>query len=179
MSHHVQTEQSVVAVKGSPEALFAYLDDYAHLGAHMSKPSAMMMGGRMIYEFDEKQGREVGSIIRMRGSFLGLKLLVNEVVMDRTPPLRKIWETQGEQMLLIMRGYRMGFEIEPIGVESRLRVFIEYDRPDSWLGRLLGFLFAPGYARWCVKRMATDARARFAETTNLAPGPAPAASARI
>jgi hypothetical protein len=180
MSHYAHREEAVVEINGSPEALFDYLDHHARLGAHMSKPSAMMMGGRMAYEFDERQGHAVGSVIRMHGSFLGLKLLAKEVVTERTRPARKVWETQGEQSLLIMTCYRMGFEIEPTEPGSSLRVFIEYDRPRSGLGQLLGFFFAPAYARWCVKRMATDAKVRFAETTNLAPGPTPApASARM
>ncbi|WP_234841878.1 hypothetical protein [Sinorhizobium meliloti] len=54
--------------------LFDYLDDQASLGSHMQKPSMMMLGGRMSYEFDEARGRTVGSVIRMRGNILGLVL---------------------------------------------------------------------------------------------------------
>jgi hypothetical protein len=55
----------------------------------------------------------------------------------------------------------MGFEITPAGEHCVLRVFIEYDRPKSLVGRILGGLFAPMYARWCVKRMADDAQLHF------------------
>ena len=44
------------------------LDDQERLAAHMNKPSMMMMGGRMFYEFDAGGGRSVGSIIRMGGT---------------------------------------------------------------------------------------------------------------
>ena len=127
----------------------------------MEKPSMMMMGGRMAYEFDEAKGRAVGSVIKMGGSFLGLRLFVEEVVTERDPPRRKVWETRGRPRILIIGAYRMGFEITPSGRHSKLRVFIEYDHPASAMGRILGRAFAPLYARWCVKRMADDARLQF------------------
>jgi hypothetical protein len=121
----------------------------------------MMMGGRMAYEFDAAKGRALGSVIRMRGDFLWLRLFVEEVVTDHNRPIRKAWRTRGAPKLLIIGGYTMGFEVEPDGSGSRLRVFIDYDRPKALLGRILGALFAPLYARWCVDRMANDAKARF------------------
>jgi len=37
------------------------------------------------------------------------------------------------------------------------RVFIDYAWPDSIVGHWLGALFAKTYARWCTRRMVTDA----------------------
>jgi Polyketide cyclase / dehydrase and lipid transport len=159
---YAHTDEAAAEVGVSPDELFAHLDDQARLGAHMEKPSMMMMGGRMIYELDEAKGRAVGSVIKMGGSFLGLRLFVEEAVTERDPPRRKVWETRGRPSILIIGSYRMGFEIEPSGERSKLRVFIEYDDPPSLVGRILGGLFAPVYARWCVKRMAEDARRHFA-----------------
>ena len=152
---------AVVVVETSAETLFDYLDDPERLGSHMQKPSMMMMGGRMTYGFDEARGRSVGSVIRMGGSVMGLHLSVAEEVVEREPPLSKTWETRGATRLLVIDGYRMGFEISPSGTHCRLRVFIEYDDPPSTAGRILAWLFAPLYARWCVNRMAADAAQRF------------------
>lgn len=121
----------------------------------------MMMGGRMTYEFDEAKGRAVGSVIKMGGTFLGLELFVEEVVVERDPPRRKVWETRGRPRIVVIGGYRMGFEITPSGERSLLRVFIEYDRPSSLVGQILGAAFAHRYARWCVTRMAEDAKRHF------------------
>ena len=67
----------------------------------------------------------------MRGNILWLKLFVEEVVVERTRPLRKTWETRGRPALLIIGSYRMGFEIEAAGPRQRLRVFINYNHPAS------------------------------------------------
>lgn len=155
-------DEAVAEVRATPQQLFDYLDDQSKLGAHMEERSMMMMGGRMTYAFDAAQGRAVGSVIHMGGDFMGLALDVEEVVTERAPPGRKAWETRGHPRMIVIEAYRMGFEIAPSGGDrSRLRVFIEYDRPQSLAGRLLGPLFAPVYARWCVKRMVSDAAAHF------------------
>jgi hypothetical protein len=160
---YAHAAEAVVMVDASAEALFDYLDDQERLGSHMQKPSMMMMGGRMSYEFDEARGRAVGSAIRMGGSVLGIRLSVDEVVVEHEPPVRKAWETIGQPRILVIGEYLMGFEISPSGTRCCLRVFIEYDRPSSFPGRILAWVFAPVYARWCVNRMAKDGRKRFGE----------------
>jgi hypothetical protein len=158
---YAHTDEMMAEVHAPPDRLFDHLDDQARIGAHMEKPSLMMMGGRMTYGFDEAKGRAVGSVIRVGGSFLGIRLFIEEVVTERDPPRRKVWETRGQPHILIIGAYRMGFEITPSGHHSNLRVFIEYDHAPSPIGRILGSAFAPLYARWCVKRMADDARLHF------------------
>jgi hypothetical protein len=158
-----------VEVDAAPTELFDHLDDQERLAAHMNKPSMMMMGGRMFYEFDAGRGRSVGSIIRMGGNFLWLNLFVEEAITEHERPRRKTWETRGRPRLVIIGAYRMGFEIQKAGSASRLRVFIDYDRPTSLMGKLLGALFAPIYARWCVQRMAQDAKRTFAPGSLASP----------
>ncbi|MBW9062339.1 SRPBCC family protein [Rhizobium herbae] len=161
---YTRSAQTEIEVAASAEALFDYLDDPARLGAHMQKPSAMMLGGRMTYGFDEAQGRAVGSVIRMVGTILGGGLSVEEVVVERQPPHRKVWETRGRPNLLVIGAYRMGFEIAPSGKSSRLLVFIDYDYPSSAAGRIVGAMFGPIYARWCINRMIKDVISAFHES---------------
>jgi hypothetical protein len=156
------TESATAKVAAAPGRLFEHLDDHARLALHMGRRSMMMMGGRMAYTFDEVKGRAIGSVIRMGGSFLGIPLGVEEAIIERDPPRRKVWETVGRPRLLVIGAYRMGFEIEPKSDRSELRVFIDYSRPASPMGRVLGNLFAGAYARWCVRRMADDAVEHFA-----------------
>jgi hypothetical protein len=156
------TESATAEVAAAPGRLFEHLDDHARLAMHMERRSMMMMGGRMTYTFDEAKGRAVGSVIRMGGSFLGISLGVEEAVIERDPPRRKVWETIGHPRLLVIGAYRMGFEIEPRDDRSELRVFIDYSHPASPTGRVLGRLSAGAYARWCVRRMADDAVEHFA-----------------
>jgi hypothetical protein len=63
-----------------------------------------------------------------------------------------------------MAHYRMGFEMTPIGDSSRVRVFIDYSLPAGLVGRWLGCIFGPLYARWCTRRMTRDAVEYFSRT---------------
>jgi hypothetical protein len=150
-----------VELNAPANAVFAHMDDYRRLSAHMSNSSWMMAGSRMALEFDVSVGRAVGATIRLRGQVLGIPLSVDEIVTERTPPLRKAWETTGTPNLLVIGQYRMGYEITPKGKASQLRVFIDYALPDGQFSRWLGRLFGNFYARWCTQRMADDAAKHF------------------
>jgi hypothetical protein len=150
-----------VHIQSSAEALFAYLDDHRNLGAHMSQSSWMMLGSKMIYEFDAAGARSVGSRFGFRGKILGIAMSVAQVVSVRTPPGLKVWETVDAPNLWVIGHYRMGFEIVPEANDSLLRVFIDYTLPNAAPSRWLGLIFADAYARWCVSRMAKDAAHYF------------------
>ena len=55
----------------------------------------------------------------------------------------------------------MGYEITPHGAGSGLRVFLDYALPDREVSRLLGKLLGRLYARWCTRRMLTNADSYF------------------
>lgn len=152
--------ETSVDVNTSPAVLFAEMDDHERLAAHMMKSSAMMAGNAMRVELDETKGRSIGSKIRMSGDVLGFALELEEVVTERVPPKRKVWETVGEPRLLVVGNYRMGFEIGKRDGTSRLTVFIEYDDPPAPWG-LAGRLLGPIYARWCTESMAQGAKRWF------------------
>jgi hypothetical protein len=153
--HH----RSEVVVAADPNTVFTRLDDHRRLASHMERPSLMTAGSSMHIETDSLGGQAVGSVIRMTGRVLGVNLALDEVVTERTPPLRKVWETVGEPRLLVIGAYRMGFEIAPEGGASRLIVFIDYRLPSRGLARGLGLLLGRSYAAWCTRRMAGDAKA--------------------
>lgn len=151
------------AIPTPPVTLFAYLDDPQRLGAHMRQSSWMLLGSTMAYQLDEANGKAVGAHIRMQGRMLGLSLFLDEVITVRDTPLRKTWKTVGTPRLLIIGDYEMGFDIEPLGKGSQLRIFIAYTLPRG-PARVLGWLLGGMYARWCVTRMLSDARRHFAGT---------------
>lgn len=115
----------------------------------------------MSYALDSRQGQAVGAKIHMEGNVLGFTVSVDETVTVRTPPWRKEWEVRGEPRLLVIGPYRMGFAISRWNRLSKLRVFIDYDLPRPRLGRALGLVLAPRYARWCVECIASDAAEHF------------------
>jgi hypothetical protein len=155
-------------IPASAADVFEHVDDHARLSSHMNNSSWVMGGGRMEIGSDAHHGVTVGSRIRMTGRVLGIRLSVEEDVIERNPPFRKVWETVGRPRLLVIGHYRMGFDITPRYEGCLLRVFIDYALPEHpparWLARLLG----SWYARWCVRRMVEDAVASFAPPSVLA-----------
>ncbi len=150
---------------GSPAMqVFTWLDDPRHLAAHMNRSSTMMAGGSMCLFLDEKQGKKIGAHIRMRGRMLGLPLELDEVVTERDPPVRKVWETVDEPTLWVLGNYRMGANLKDLPDGCSVSVFIEYNLPASpWLQPLAYWMSRP-YAAWCVDQMLAAIRAEFAHS---------------
>lgn len=157
-------DENTALANAPVDLVFAYLDDPKALAAHMGKSSMMMLGSRMAIDVDADGGRAIGSKIRMHGRMVGIPLSLEEVITEHQAPYRKVWETIGTPKLHVMAQYRMGFELTPKGGTSLVRVFIDYSlpasAPGSWLGRLLGGV----YARWCTQQIAEDAARHFHST---------------
>ena len=153
--------ESNIDVNAATGDIFTLLDDHSRLSAHMTKPSWMMAGSVMTLEFDASYGRAVGAKISLQGRVLGIPLSVEEIVTERNPPLRKVWNTIGMPQLVVIGSYRMGFVITPGTQTSHIRVFIDYALPDGPVSYWLGRLFGNFYARWCTQRMANDAATHF------------------
>ena len=147
---HFEASATIV---GSAESIFAIADEPGLLTRHMSEPSLMMGGGSIQCELDALAGKAVGSLIRLTGKGFGFAITLEEVVEERTPPLRKVWATIGTPQLVVIRDYRMGFEIAEAVAGCQLRVWIDYALPRSSMGRAVGRLLAPMFARWCVENM--------------------------
>lgn len=159
LSHH---HESAAFVPASAENVFALIDDHARLSSHMTKASWKMGGGRMSVELDQGAGQRVGSRIRLTGRVLGIRLELEEVVTERNPPRRKVWETTVPPRLLVIGHYRMGFEITSERDGARLRVFIDYALPEAAPARWLGYVLGRYYASWCTERMVRDAAKQLA-----------------
>ena len=143
------------------EAVFEHLDDPRRLSAHMSRTSWMMAGSHMTIDLDAAKGRVEGARIRLSGRVLGISLRLDEIVTERQPSRRKVWQTIGTPRLLVIGPYRMGYEITPDKDSCLLRVFIDYAMPDAPVARWLGPVLGRAYARWCTRRMVNDAVRHF------------------
>jgi uncharacterized membrane protein len=151
---------STVTLNAPIDIVFSYLDDFKKLSAHMEQSSGMMMGSKMTIDMDAREGRVVGSKIRLHGKMMGMTLSLEEVVIERQPPLRKVWETINVKLLVIGQ-YRLGFELTPKGSATNVQMFIDYDLPEKPPARWLGRLFGKIYARWCTESMRKDAVKHF------------------
>ncbi len=131
----------------------------------MAKPTWKMAWGKLPAEFDAGNGRKIGSHIILSGSVLGMRLLLDEVVTERTPFATKAWETVGEPRLLVIGPYRMGFTVTPEGAAALLKVAIDYELPADPISRFLGRIFGRSYANWCTRQMVQDAQRHFSRST--------------
>ena len=161
--------ESTGFVQSPMDQVFAHIDDHTRLSSHMGDPSWRTGGGRFETQIDEGRGQIVGSRIRLSGRVFGVELSVEEIVVERDPPRRKVWETTGAPRLLVIGHYRMGFELTPQGESSQVRVFIDYSLPSKAPGLWLGHLLGGVYARWCTKQMANDAARHFESTMDHSP----------
>lgn len=158
---------SSAQIHATAEDVFSFLDDPRHLSSHMEKSSLMMAGSSMRIELDSKEGKAIGAEIILRGAIMGIPLFIREVVSDRQPPIRKLWETVGTQKMIILDQYRMGFEISPRGRDSFITVSIEFALPNSLGRKILGLLLGKVYARWCTQNMANCAAHHFSRKHGL------------
>jgi len=157
-----ESATSTIDLLAPPQQVFAFLDDPSVAGAHMQRPSLMMLGGTMKYDVDHGKGQVVGSIVKMHGKVLGLELFVEEIVTEWQPPWRKSWQTLGRPKLLLVDCYHMDFVIRPITEGSRVTVKIQYSYSRSSVGSWLGGAPAKAYANWCVSKMTSEAGNHFA-----------------
>jgi hypothetical protein len=127
----------------------------------MSESSWMMGGGQMQIEPDADRGQKIDSLIHLSGRVFGVELSLEEKVVERDPPHRKVWETATPPRLLVIGHYRMGFELTPQENGSTLRVFVDYDLPEKPPTRWLGLMFGGFYAKWCTQQMVNDAVKHF------------------
>ena len=82
--------ESTGFVQSPADQVFAHIDDHTRLSSHMGEPSWRMGGGRLETLIDEGRGQKVGSRIRLSGRVFGVELSVEEIVVERDPPRRKV-----------------------------------------------------------------------------------------
>lgn len=149
------TVTETVDIQALAESVFAYVDDIRHVGWHMTERSAMaMMGSRLKLEILSEQATGVGATYRYSGTMMGLSIDFSESVTRYTPNREKIWRTIGEPRLVIISSYEMRLAVEPLSTSSsRLTISIVYELPRSKFWRIVGFMLARAYSRWCLRQM--------------------------
>ncbi|MGH7333915.1 MAG: hypothetical protein ACREKS_14480 [Candidatus Rokuibacteriota bacterium] len=88
----------------------------------------------------------------------GLTLDFTEVVTEWVPGRHKTWETVGNPRIIIMAHYRIRFTLSLLEHGTLLTLELEYDPRQSWWGRVLSWLLADWYGRWCLRRIGRDAK---------------------
>ena len=154
------TVSETVDIQAPAERVFAYIDDIRNLGWHMTEQSSMaMMGSRLTLEILSDQATGLGATYHYSGTMMGLSIDFSESVTMYVPQREKVWRTIGEPRLLIIASYEMRLAVEPLSpAASRLTIVIVYELPRSGFWRIVGFMLARSYSRWCLRRMCRDTR---------------------
>jgi hypothetical protein len=154
MKTHSRTEK----YNASPQDVFKVIDDLGITGMHMMKSSVMMMGSKLDLEFLTEHQTGPGSTYRWTGKMLGMKMDFTVEVTKWIEGKEKVWETRGRVKLIIISWYRMLLKVRPISTGSEAELSITYENPKSFFNKILSFLFADWYCKWCLKKMLSDAK---------------------
>lgn len=143
----------------TPEQVFKCIDDLGVTGMHMTQSSMMMMGSKLNLEFLTNNHTGPGTKYRWSGKMMGLPMDFTVEVTKWISGKEKIWETIGDTKLIIYSWYRMQLIITPsINNYTKVELSISYERPRGFFNRILSFLFADLYCKWCLKQMLGDAK---------------------
>ena len=118
----------------------------------------MMMGSKLTLEQLSLNATGIGAKYGWYGKMMGMAIDFSEVVTKWEPPKRKEWQTIGDAQIIIMRWYKMGFEIIPSESGTIVKLSISYLPPKAWYYRLLSFLFVRWYCDWCLNNMLNDTK---------------------
>jgi hypothetical protein len=151
--------QEIVLLRALPARVFAWIDDPANTGLHMSRPSFAMLGGALRVEQLSRNSTGVGATYRSWGHVLGVPIDFTTTCTAWLPGREKVLQTTGESRLVVIRDFRMTSTMTPLDGGTRLALALAYNPPAGTFGRLLGRALAAPYVRWCLRRMAHDARA--------------------
>jgi len=141
-----------------PEKVFEHLDDLGVTGMHMTKSSAMMMGSKLHLEFLTEYHTGLGSKYRWTGKMMGIDMDFTVEVTKWIRSVEKVWETIGKAKMIIYSWYRMRLLLSQENDNTIAELSITYEKPTGWFARLISFLVADWYCRWCLKNMLDDTR---------------------
>lgn len=156
-----------VYINASPEEVFEILDDLGVTGMHMTQSSVMMMGSKLHLQYLTENKKGLGSKYRWTGKMLGMNMDFTVEVTKWIKGVEKVWETIGEARMIIYSWYRMNLLVSKNGSRSHVELSITYKKPNAWFAKIISFLFADWYCRWCLKSMLNDTRKVLEPNTNL------------
>ncbi|HEX8041300.1 MAG TPA: hypothetical protein VF490_19265 [Chryseosolibacter sp.] len=152
------------------DVVFQCLDNLGVTGMHMTQPSMMMMGGKLDLKFLTQSHTGPGTRYRWTGKMMGMKIDFTVEVTKWIHGREKTWETIGSARLIIYSWYQMHLSLTEHAGSTTAELSIAYKRPEGIFYRILSFLLADWYCRWCLKRMLEDCGQMLTKGYNPVPG---------
>ena len=165
----MKTLSRIENYNASPTELFRCLDDLGVTGMHMTKSSMMMMGSKLRLTFLTANKRGLGSRYRWTGTMMGMKMDFTVEVKRWSYGKEKVWETIGPTKLIIYSWYRMHLITRATESGAQAELSITYENPSGLINKLLSFLFADWYCRWCLQQMLGDAKKNVERQSTINP----------
>ncbi len=162
----MKTLSKTESFPASAEQVFKTIDDLGVTGMHMTESSMMMMGSKLNLEFLTAHKTGLGSRYRWTGKMMGLAMDFTVEVTKWVNGVEKVWETIGETKLIIYSWYRMKLLVNEANGKTKAELSIAYDKPKGFFNKVLCFLLADWYCRWCLKKMLGDAKKAIATQAN-------------
>lgn len=141
-----------------PDIVFRCLDNLGVTGMHMTQSSMMMMGSKLELKFLTESHTGLGTRYRWTGKMMGMRMDFTVEVTKWMPGREKTWETIGNPRLIIYSWYQMHLLLTSNGGGTTAALSISYKKPEGIFNRILSFLFADWYCRWCLKHMLEDCK---------------------
>jgi hypothetical protein len=163
----MKTLTKKIYINASPEQVFNTVDDLGVTGMHMTQSSAMMMGSKLHLQYLTENQKGLGSKYRWTGQMMGMNMDFTVEVTKWVKGVEKVWETIGEAKMIIYSWYRMNLLVSKQGNRSLVELSITYTKPKGWFARIISFLVAEWYCRWCLNNMLTDAKRVLEPNHNL------------
>ncbi|HMV07474.1 MAG TPA: hypothetical protein PKL56_11785 [Cyclobacteriaceae bacterium] len=145
------------------QQVFKTIDDLGVTGMHMTESSGMMMGSKLKLDFLTSNKTGIGSRYRWTGKMMGLVMDFTVEVTKWINGVEKVWETIGDTKLIIYSWYRMKLLLNETNGNTEAELSISYEKPKGFFNKMLCFLLADWYCRWCLKKMLGDAKKAIAD----------------
>jgi len=162
----MKTISRIEKYNARPLQVFRCIDDLGVTGSHMTQSSGMMMGSKLHLNYLTKNKTGLGSKYRWTGKMMGLKMDFTVEVTKWIESKEKVWETVGPTKLIIYSWYRMQLIVNGTADGTEAELSITYKKPDGFINKILCFLFADWYCRWCLEKMLGDAKKTVEHTDN-------------
>lgn len=145
-------------ITGSPEEVFAFMDDIRNTGKHMTENSGAMAGSKLQIHWLSENKTGLGTKYRWTGKVAGMKMDFTVEVSKWNEGKEKIWGTIGDAKMIVIDWFEMHLITTPEkDGKTKAKLGIHYTKHRGFGG----FLFGKSYAKWCVKSMLKDTRKHF------------------
>ena len=164
----MKTIEKIKNYHASIDEVFDCLDDLSVTGMHMTESSMPMMGGKMNLEFLSPKKIGLNTKYRWTGKVLWMVLDFTVLVTKWIKGKEKSWETVGVARMIIYSWFRMDLKVEVDRLQTTAVLSISYERPKGFFNRVLSFLLADWYCRWCLKNMLNDTETKLKSKNKMA-----------